>query len=57
MVSREVTPGQDKLGIQAAFDAGDNIGIHPVSDNRGVLRMDAQHFQSRTHHQRIRLST
>lgn len=48
--------GEDEDGVQAALDAGDDICVHPVTDDSGVLGMTAQNVQACPHHQGIWLA-
>lgn len=45
--------GEDQQGVQAAFDSGDHVGVHAVSDHDGVVGVDAQHTKACAHHQGI----
>jgi hypothetical protein len=44
---------EDEDRLDAAFDAGHDVGVHPVADHHGVLRVDAQVIERRAHHQRV----
>ena len=47
---------EDQHGINAAFHARDDIGIHAVADDGAFLRRHAQQAQAMAHHQRIGLA-
>ena len=48
--------GEDEDGVHFGFDAGEDIGIHAVADDRRFFPNTSQFFQRSSHHQRIRFA-
>ena len=48
--------GKHQSGVHAGFDAGNHVGVHPVTDDHGILRVNAQQPQAGAHHQGVGLA-
>ncbi len=42
--------------VKSGFDAGDDVRVHAVADDRGVFGVDAEELEPGPHHERIGLS-
>ena len=47
---------EDKDRLQAGFDPGHDIGVHPVADHRGCRGVRVDRAKRRAHHQRVRFA-